>query len=116
MEKDIILQMQKVNKTFDKVCALSNVDFELKHNEILGLLGGNGAGKTTLMNTLYGLYKMDSGKVIMDGKTITILSPKDAIQPRHWHGPSTFSSDQQLHRSRKYHSRFKGFSSPELKL
>ena len=48
MEKDIILQMHKVNKTFDKVHALSNVDFELKHNEILGLLGGNGAGKTTL--------------------------------------------------------------------
>jgi simple sugar transport system ATP-binding protein len=80
MEKDIILQMQKVNKTFDKVQALSNVDFELKHNEILGLLGGNGAGKTTLMNILYGLYKMDSGKVIMDGKPITILSPKDAIR------------------------------------
>ena len=80
MEKDIILQMQKVNKTFDKVQALSNVDFELKHNEILGLLGGNGAGKTTLMNILYGLYKMDSGKVIMDDKPITILSPKDAIR------------------------------------
>jgi simple sugar transport system ATP-binding protein len=80
MENDIILQMHKVNKTFDKVCALSNVEFELKHNEILGLLGGNGAGKTTLMNVLYGLYRMDSGKVIMDGKDITILSPKDAIQ------------------------------------
>lgn len=80
MGKGIILQMQKVNKTFDKVCALSNVDFELKHNEILGLLGGNGAGKTTLMNVLYGLYKMDSGTVIMEDKPITILSPKDAIQ------------------------------------
>jgi len=80
MEKDIILQMHKVNKTFDKVQALSNVDFELKHNEILGLLGGNGAGKTTLMNILYGLYKMDSGKVILDDKPITILSPKDAIR------------------------------------
>ena len=80
MEKDIILQMHKVNKTFDKVQALSNVDFELKHNEILGLLGGNGAGKTTLMNILYGLYKMDSGKVIMDDKPIAILSPKDAIR------------------------------------
>jgi len=80
MDKDTILQMHQVNKTFDKVRALSNVDFELKHNEILGLLGGNGAGKTTLMNILYGLYRMDSGEVILNDKPITILSPKDAIQ------------------------------------
>lgn len=80
MDKDNILQMHQVYKTFDKVCALSNVDFELKHNEILGLLGGNGAGKTTLMNILYGLYRMDSGEVILNDKPITILSPKDAIQ------------------------------------
>lgn len=72
--------MHEVYKTFDKVTALENVEFELKHNEILGLLGGNGAGKTTLMNTLYGLYKMDSGKVILNDQPITILSPKDAIR------------------------------------
>ncbi len=72
--------MHKVNKTFDKVRALCDVEFELKHNEILGLLGGNGAGKTTLMNVLYGLYRMDSGEVILNGNPITILSPKDAIK------------------------------------
>ena len=79
MEQTTILQMQGINKTFDKVIALSNVEFELKSNEILGLLGGNGAGKTTLMNILYGLYKMDTGKVIINGQPVTILSPKDAI-------------------------------------
>lgn len=80
MEQNDILQMHEVNKTFDKVCALSNVEFGLKPNEILGLLGGNGAGKTTLMNVLYGLYKMDSGQVILNEKPVTILSPKDAIK------------------------------------
>ncbi len=80
MEQNDILQMHEVNKTFDKVCALSNVEFGLKPNEILGLLGGNGAGKTTLMNVLYGLYKMDSGQVVLNGKPVTILSPKDAIK------------------------------------
>lgn len=79
MEQSAILQMQGVNKTFDKVVALSNVDFELKSNEILGLLGGNGAGKTTLMNTLFGLYKMDSGKIILNGQPVTITSPRDAL-------------------------------------
>lgn len=79
MEQSAILQMQGVNKTFDKVIALSNVDFELKSNEILGLLGGNGAGKTTLMNILFGLYKMDSGKILLNGQPVTILSPRDAL-------------------------------------
>jgi len=79
MEQSAILQMQGVNKTFDKVVALSDVDFELKSNEILGLLGGNGAGKTTLMNALFGLYKMDSGKIILKGKPVIITSPRDAL-------------------------------------
>lgn len=80
MENDNVLLMQQVNKTFDKVIALSDVNFELKPKEILGLLGGNGAGKTTLMNILYGLYRADSGKVILKGEPVTILSPRDAIR------------------------------------
>ena len=80
MEQSAILKMQGVNKTFDKVVALSNVEFELKPNEILGLLGGNGAGKTTLMNILFGLYKMDSGKILLNDQPVTILSPRDALK------------------------------------
>ena len=80
MEQENILIMQQVNKTFDRVVALSDVNFELKPKEILGLLGGNGAGKTTLMNVLYGLYRADSGKVILKEKPVTIQSPRDAIK------------------------------------
>lgn len=79
MEQSAILQMQGVNKAFDRVVALNNVDFELKSHEILGLLGGNGAGKTTLMNALFGLYKMDSGKIFLKGQPVTITSPRDAL-------------------------------------
>ena len=80
MEQDNILVMQQVDKSFDRVVALNQVNFELKSREILGLLGGNGAGKTTLMNILYGLYRADSGKIILKDKPVTILSPKDAIR------------------------------------
>lgn len=72
--------MQGVNKSFGGVPALKNVDFALEAREVHGLLGGNGAGKTTLMNVLYGLYREDSGKVILHGKPVEINSPRDAIQ------------------------------------
>lgn len=80
MNDSVILQMKGMRKTFDTLVALDNVNFELNVNEIHGLLGGNGAGKTTLMNVLFGLYKQDSGEILMHGKKIDIHSPNDAIQ------------------------------------
>lgn len=76
----MLLEMKGINKAFEKVVALDQVNFYLRRNEIHGLLGGNGAGKTTLMNILFGLYRMDSGEIILNSKPIAIHSPKDAIQ------------------------------------
>ncbi|MDN5893087.1 MAG: ABC transporter ATP-binding protein [Nocardioides sp.] len=73
------LAMTDVVKTFGPVRALDTVSLEVGANEVHGLLGGNGAGKTTLMNVLFGLYKADSGTVLIDGKAAVINSPKDAI-------------------------------------
>lgn len=80
MEDAIILEMNNVRKAFDRVIALDNVSFQLHRSEIHGLLGGNGAGKTTLMNILFGLYRMDSGEILLNGKKLTIQSPRDAIR------------------------------------
>ncbi len=80
MSNENILEMRGVRKTFGPVVALDNVDLKLKKGEIHGLLGGNGAGKTTLMNILYGLYKGDSGQILVDGKPYDIHSPEDAIK------------------------------------
>ncbi len=71
--------MQDVRKRFGPVIALEGVNLSLRPGEIRGLLGGNGAGKTTLMNVLYGLYKGDSGRILVDGQPVVINSPKDAI-------------------------------------
>src|SRR5699024_9584805 len=73
------LCMTSVNKSFGPVRALSDVDLEVGANEVHGLLGGNGAGKTTLMNVLYGLYRADSGNIEIDGTSMTITSPRDAL-------------------------------------
>ncbi|MDN4159910.1 ABC transporter ATP-binding protein [Nocardioides abyssi] len=74
------LEMTEVVKTFGPVRALDSVSLEVGAREVHGLLGGNGAGKTTLMNVLFGLYKADSGTVRIDGREVTITSPRDAIE------------------------------------
>lgn len=60
--------------------ALDNVSLSVYEGEIHTLLGENGAGKSTLMNVLNGLYKPDSGQLVIDGKPQLFNSPKDSIK------------------------------------
>ena len=64
---DTILKVTGVTKRFGGVCALDNVDLELKKGEIHCLVGGNGSGKSTLIKIISGFYKPDSGSVEIDG-------------------------------------------------
>lgn len=81
MAKDtkVVLDAKGITKKFPGVLANDNVNFDLREGEIHVLLGENGAGKTTLMNILYGLYKADSGEVLVNGNVMELHSPKDAI-------------------------------------
>ena len=74
-----IVEMKGITKQFGDVIANDHVEFHLRKGEVHALLGENGAGKTTLMRILYGLYKQDSGDVLVNGKKVSINSPKDAI-------------------------------------
>ena len=78
MSEHYAIEMRGITKTFGSVVANDNVDLNVKHGEILALLGENGSGKTTLMNMLSGIYKPDSGRVLVDGREVTINSPEDA--------------------------------------
>ncbi|WP_073111993.1 ABC transporter ATP-binding protein [Hespellia stercorisuis] len=71
--------MQGITKTFGKVIANKDVNLELRNGEILALLGENGSGKTTIMNMLSGIYYPDSGSIRVQGKEVSIRSPKDAF-------------------------------------
>lgn len=78
-ENENILEMRNIAKAFPGVVANDHIDFDLRAGEIHSILGENGAGKTTLMNILYGLYRMDEGEILINGKQVSIESPRDAV-------------------------------------
>ena len=74
------VEMQSIFKYFDDFCALDSVNLKVKKGSIHALLGENGAGKTTLMNILYGLYRADSGKILINGELVEMKNPNVAIE------------------------------------
>jgi ribose transport system ATP-binding protein len=77
---DVILQAIKINKEFPGVKALTDVDFELKSGEVHVLLGENGAGKSTLIKILSGIFKKDSGKILLNSKEDNYHTPLEALK------------------------------------
>jgi ribose transport system ATP-binding protein/inositol transport system ATP-binding protein len=78
MVEDFLLRMKSISKRFQNVNALTNMDFDLKSGEVHALLGENGAGKSTLIKILGGIYKMDTGEIIINGEKAHIDSVRDA--------------------------------------
>src|SRR4051794_28341794 len=72
-------EMRGITIRFPGVLANDRVDFDVKAGEIHALLGENGAGKSTLMKILYGMYKPNSGEILLDGQAVSFHSPADAL-------------------------------------
>jgi branched-chain amino acid transport system permease protein len=64
---DVILKVDHLTKHFAGVVAVSNVSFQVRRGERLGIIGPNGAGKTTLFNLITGFTRPDSGVIVLDG-------------------------------------------------
>jgi branched-chain amino acid transport system ATP-binding protein len=72
-----MLEVVGLTKRFGGLVAVSDVSFAAPEAAVLGIIGVNGAGKTTLMNCLNGLYRADAGRVLLDGRDLTGLSPHE---------------------------------------
>ncbi|GAB4118177.1 MAG: ABC transporter ATP-binding protein [Roseiflexaceae bacterium] len=75
-----VLEVRNITKRFPGVLANDQISFTLEPGEIHAFLGENGAGKSTLMNILYGLYAPDEGEILVNGKSVAIRGPNDAIR------------------------------------
>jgi simple sugar transport system ATP-binding protein len=74
------IEFHNINKKFGAFFANEEVSFSIMHNTVHSLIGENGAGKTTLMKILFGIYKQDSGNILINGKQISFKNPLDAIK------------------------------------
>jgi D-xylose transport system ATP-binding protein len=75
-----LLELRGVSKAFGSVQALTDVDFEVRHGEVMALVGDNGAGKSTLIKCIAGIHPMDEGTMLYDGEQVVIHNPKDAAR------------------------------------
>ena len=72
-----MLEISHVTKKYRDKEALSDVSLTIPQGQIVGLLGENGAGKTTIFNLLTGVYKPDTGTILLDGQNLTGKSTTD---------------------------------------
>jgi ABC-type branched-subunit amino acid transport system ATPase component len=69
--EEALLQVRNLIKSFGGVRAVSNVSFDLRKGDVLGVIGPNGSGKTTLLNLITGFVPKDHGNVVFNNKEIT---------------------------------------------
>lgn len=76
----IKIKIENLSLSFGGVKALSEVNIDIRENEILAVIGPNGAGKTCLLNCINGFYKPQNGKILYEGQDITRIRPDKAAQ------------------------------------
>jgi simple sugar transport system ATP-binding protein len=74
-----IISVRNLHKWYSGVHALKGVSLDVMPGQALGLVGDNGAGKSTLINILSGLHQQNEGEILLEGKTVEIRNPKDAM-------------------------------------
>jgi len=71
-----LLEARGLNKRFGAVVAAADLQVDLAAGERVSLIGSNGAGKTTLVNMITGYLKPDEGRILLEGRDITELTPR----------------------------------------
>lgn len=78
-DKNFVLNMSNISKSFPGVKALSKVTLKVRQGTVHALMGENGAGKSTLMKCLFGIYTPDEGDIFLNGSKIVLQNSKQAL-------------------------------------
>lgn len=78
MKENIMLSVKNLSISFGGLKAVDKFNLDIKENELYGLIGPNGAGKTTVFNLLTGVYKPDSGSILLNG--VNELKGKSTVE------------------------------------
>ena len=79
MSSEGLLKIRNLDTFYGQARALSNVSLHVNRGEIVTLIGANGAGKTTLLNSIAGVLRAGSGKILFEGEEITGLAPEKIV-------------------------------------
>lgn len=79
-EKNIILEMKNISKSFGKNKVLKGINLKIHEGTVMGLMGENGAGKSTMMKILFGIYTRDDGEILLGDNLVEFSGPKDALE------------------------------------
>ena len=74
-----VLQVKDISKAFSGVQALTDISIDFYPGQVHVLVGENGAGKSTLIKIISGVYQLDQGEMLLEGKPFTAQSPKEGI-------------------------------------
>jgi simple sugar transport system ATP-binding protein len=74
-----LLEIRDITKTFGSVISLFEISTTVRAGEVTCVLGDNGAGKSTFIKILSGVHQPDSGQLLMDGRPVTLSSPRSAL-------------------------------------
>jgi len=80
MSEQPLVRMVNISKSFGRVAALKDINFEIRAGEVVGLVGDNGAGKSTLIRILTGIHTPSQGEVYFEGRKIDTFSPHRALE------------------------------------
>lgn len=71
------VEIKSIQKSFNNIKVLKDIDFSIEKGEFLTLLGPSGCGKSTLLRCIAGLNNFENGSIIIDNKDIGNVKPKD---------------------------------------
>src|SRR5881397_4435648 len=75
-----LLELKNASLRFGGIVALDEVSLDVREGSIFGLIGPNGAGKTTAFNAITRLYRIDSGDVVFDGRSLLHTPPSRVVK------------------------------------